>query len=238
MKELRAAFSPDVLAELARPIATYDYRNAELVEGIEPKWHVIETYPHRERDVAAELSARRFGIYLPEEQETIVKRGRVIDRTSLMFPGYVFAFVWDVLSHRSRIEPIDGVQRLLLDVNGVPLFLTDDQVDRIRYCENCARPILLQSFEIQQDVVSKKRKRRKPKKKTVVVYDEVAAVRAYGYSGAALSGLGWSAFEDAIMTLDSEDRIMALRNLLGVSSQQPASSECLGDGGSQGFTSP
>jgi transcriptional antiterminator NusG len=203
MKELRAAFSPDVLAELARPIASYDYRNAELIEGVTPKWYVIETYPHRERDVAAELSARRFGIYLPEEQETIVKLGRVVDRTTLMFPGYVFAFLWDAVSHRSRIEPIDGVQRLLLDVKGVPLFLTDDQIDRIRYCENCARPILLQSFEIQQNVIPKKRKRhRKPKKKTVMVYDEVVAVRA------------WSAFEDAVMTLDAEGRNQALRNLL------------------------
>jgi hypothetical protein len=216
MTTLPKAFSPEQFAELlsdagraemARPVAPFDRRNAEMVQGVTPCWHVIETYAHREREVVEELSTRRFGVYLPEEQETIVKRGRVVDRVSLMFPGYVFVFVWDVLSHRSRIEAIDGVQRLLLDVNGIPLFLTDEQIDKIRYCENCARPVVLQTFEVLQDVVPKKRKRRrKPKKQMVLVHDEVTAVRA------------WSAFEDAIMTLDSDGRIGALRNLLGVSS--------------------
>jgi transcription antitermination factor NusG len=217
MNTLPKAFSPEQFAELlsdagraemARPVSPFDRRNAEMVQGVTPCWHVIEAYAHRERDVAAELSARRFGVYLPEEEETIIKRGRVVDRVTLMFPGYVFVFVWDVLSHRSRIEAIDGVQKLLLDVNGVPLFLTDEQIDTIRYCENCARPVMLQSFEIEQDVVPKKRRkrRRKTKKQVVVVHDEVTAVRA------------WSAFEDAVMTLDSEGRIGALRNLLGVSS--------------------
>lgn len=207
MTELPKAFSADVMAELARPVQTFDCRNAEMVQDVTPCWHVVETYAHCERDVATELSARRFGVYLPEEQETIIKRGREVDRVTLMFPGYVFVFVWDVLSHRSRIEAIDGVSRLLLDVNGIPLFLTDEQVDKIRHCENCARPVVLQTFEVLQDVVPKKRKRkRKPKKQLVLVRDEVTAVRA------------WSAFEDAIMTLDSEGRIGALRNLLGVSS--------------------
>jgi hypothetical protein len=206
-------FSPDVMAELARPTAAFDPRNAELVPGVTPAWYVIETYAHRERDVAGELVERRFGIYLPEEEKTIIRRGRVVNRVSLMFPGYVFAFVWDVLSHRSRIEAIDGVSRLLLDVDGVPLFLTDEEVDKIRYCENCARPVTLQSFEIEMDVIPKRRKRRKVKRHVVTVRDEVTAVRP------------WSVFEDAVMTLDSDGRNQALRNLLGISSQQPTTSE-------------
>ena len=204
---LPKAFSPEVLAELlsedaraemARPVRTYDPRSAQVVPGVEPKWYVIEV---ASRDVETELVKRRFGIYVPEEEETIIMRGRKVDRRVRMFPGYVFVFMWDTDENWSRLANIRGV----LAVLGT---LTDEQVDKIRYCENCARPVMLQSFEIEQDVVPKKcrKRRRKVKKQVVVVHDEVTAVRA------------WSAFEDAIMTLDSEGRIGALRNLLGVSS--------------------
>ena len=40
--------------------------------GVTPAWHVIATYANCERDVAAELIARRFGIFLPEEEGRIV----------------------------------------------------------------------------------------------------------------------------------------------------------------------
>lgn len=194
---LPKAFSPEVMAELARPVQTHDPRAAQLNAGVEPKWYVVEIIA---RDVEAELVKRQFGIYVPEEEETVIVRGRRIDRRVRMFPGYVFVFLWDTDANWSLVVNTRGVI-------GILGALTDEQVDKIRYCENCARPVLLQSFEIEQDVVPKRRKRRrKTKKRIVVVHDEVTAVRA------------WSAFEDAVMTLDSDGRIMALRNLLGVSS--------------------
>jgi len=207
MNYLPKAFSPEVLAELlsedaraqmARPVRTYDPRAAQVVPGAEPKWYVIEV---ASRDVEAELVKRRFGIYVPEEDETAIVRGRKIDRRVRMFPGYVFVFMWDADENWSRLANIRGVLVVLGN-------LTDHEVDKIRYCENCARPVLLQSWEVEQDVIPKKcrKRRRKVKKQIVVVQDEVTKVRA------------WSAFEDAIMTLDSEGRIGALRNLLGVSS--------------------
>ncbi len=167
-----------------------------MLADITPRWNVIEVAGQY---VEAELVKRQFGIYIPEEEETVIVRGRKLERRTRMFPGYVFVFLWGTDENWSRLVNIRGV----IDVLGV---LSDAQIDKIRYCENCRRPVLLQSFEIQQDVIPKKRKRRKPKKKTVVVHDEVVTVRA------------WSAFEDAMMELDSEGRNQALRNLLGVSS--------------------
>ena len=38
--------------------------------------------------------AMRFGIFVPEIEETIVRRGRAIDRKSLMFTRYIFVFTW------------------------------------------------------------------------------------------------------------------------------------------------
>lgn len=196
--KLPDAFSDDVLAELAKPYTAYDPRAAQIAPGTDPKWYVVEIAG---RDVEDELVKRQFGIYVPEEDETVIVRGRKIDRRVRMFPGYVFVFIWETDENWSRIANTRGVVKIL----GA---LTDEQIDKIRYCENCARPIVLQDFEIEQEVMPKKsRKRwRKAKKQIVMVRDEVTAVRA------------WSALEDAVMTLDSEGRIGALRNLLSVSS--------------------
>jgi transcription antitermination factor NusG len=198
MIDLPRAFSPDVMKELAKPVQTYDPRAMQLALGILPNWYVIEVVS---RDVEAELIKRQFGIYIPEEDETVITRGRSVDRRVRMFPGYVFVFLWDTGENWSKLASLRGVVAVL----GV---LSDAAIDKIRYCENCARPVVLQSFEIKQDIPPKKRRkrRRKTKRKIVVVHDEVTAVRA------------WSAFEDAVMTLDSEGRNQALRNVLGISS--------------------
>jgi transcription antitermination factor NusG len=193
---LPKAFSPEVMAELAKPVQTHDPRAAQLAAGVTPKWYVVEIIA---RDVEAELVKRQFGIYVPEEDETVIVRGRRVDRRVRMFPGYVFVFLWDTDANWSLIVNTRGVI-------GILGALTDEQIDKIRYCENCARPVLLQTFDIEQDVVPKRKKRRKIKRRVVTISDEVTSVRA------------WSAFEDAVMTLDSAGRIGALENLLGVSS--------------------
>ena len=195
MKELPDAFSPEVMAELAKPWRPVDLSGAELAEGVTPKWIAVEV---ASREVEAELMKRKFGIYVPEENETVIVRGRAVDRKVRMFPGYVFVFLWDTDQNWNGVATTPGVIAVL----GA---LTDQEIDRVRYIENCARPILLQSFEIQQDIIPKKKKRRKIKKRVVIVHDEITAVRA------------WSAFEDAVMTLDSDGRISALENLLSVS---------------------
>lgn len=195
--KLPDAFSPEVMAELAKPYSAYDPRAAQI-DG-QPKWYVIEV---ASRDVEDELIKRRFGIYVPEEDETVVTRGRKIDRRVRMFPGYVFVFLWETDENWSRLAGIRGVIGILGS-------LSDEQIDKIRYCENCARPIVLESFEIEQDVIPKKRRKRwrKAKKQIVVVRDEVVAVRT------------WSVFEDSIMTLDSEGRNQALRQMLTLSGE-------------------
>lgn len=204
--KLPEAFSAELMAELARPFSRFDPRDAELVPGVTPVWHVVETFAHRERDVAAELVARRFGIFVPEEEETIVQRGRKVDRVSLMFPGYIFVFVWDVLSHRSRIEAIDGVLRLIMDVDGIPLFLTDDEINQIRAVENSKRyaPPMVNGAALRKG--KKKRWRKTVKQVTEEERDnEIVCVRP------------WSAFQDSLMTLDSEERNQSLRKALGLS---------------------
>lgn len=177
MSKLPPAFAADVIAEFSakaramaeRPAVLVDTRNAVLVPEVSPFWYLVEVWPNKERQVYAKLAERRFGVYLPE-----------CSRTELLFPGYVFVFVWDLLQHRSRIEAIDGVVRVILDVNGVPLFLTDAEVDKVRYLENCFRPVPLQQFAVEVEPMKKKR-RRKAKPRVVMVPDEIVCTRPGGW---------------------------------------------------------
>lgn len=137
--ETLANMSPKMREFMERPAVIYDPRNAEVLPG-EPAWYVIEVWPNKEMVAKAKLAERQFGIYVPMSAAKVVKRGRVVTEASLMFPGYIFAFVWDVLQHRSRIEQIDGVHRVILDINGVPLPITDEEVARIRALENVMQP--------------------------------------------------------------------------------------------------
>jgi transcription antitermination factor NusG len=196
MKELRDAFSPEVLAELARPVRTYDPRMAQLARGDELKWYVYEV---ASRDVEKVLVERRFGIYVPECEETTVRRGRKIERRLPLFPGYVFVFMGDTDENWNRIANIRGV---IASIGALPW----DEIDKIRVLENQHRPIDLTYFEEETVTTGKKRKRRR--KRLIARQDEIVRTRAYG----------WYAFEEAAQTLDGEGRNQALRELIGVSS--------------------
>lgn len=197
MKPLSSAFSPEVVAELAKPVMSYDPRAAQLVPGTEAKWYVLEI---ASRDVEAELVKRMFGIYVPECQETTVKRGRKVDRRYPLFPGYVFVFVWDTAANWNKIADIHGV---IASIGS----LSDEEIDQIRYLENWERPILVQWFEEIREIPHKRKRKRKRRIK-VMVPDEIVEVRT------------WSAFRDALPALDSEARNQALRQIL--SSQHPS----------------
>lgn len=209
--KLPDAFSADVIAELARPVATFDPRNAELVPGVTPAWHVIETYAQREREVADELAARRFGIFVPEVEETIVRRGRKIDRKSLMFMGYIFVFVWLTDENYARVRAVDGVLRFVTVNDGKPAVISDKEIDILRYVENGKRAFPLIEIEQGEQVppagLSKRARRRwKPKPKFVDPVTDTIAVRP------------WSAFDDDLMVLDSKERNQTLLRALGLSS--------------------
>lgn len=195
MSKLPVVFSPEVMAELARTYVPFDVRAAQLSPNVTPKWYVVEV---RSRDVEAELIERRFGIYVPECDETIISRGRKIERRMPMFVGYVFVFLWDTDQNWQQIVATPGVVGIL----GV---LSDEEVDRVRRRENTERPVTLQSFPMLQHAPTGKKKRRFRKSRkpvTVMVEDEIVCVRP------------WSAFEDAIETLDSDGRTQALRDYI------------------------
>ncbi|UPT93911.1 transcription termination/antitermination NusG family protein [Bradyrhizobium barranii subsp. apii] len=135
--KLPAAFSPEVLAqfsakgrvELLRPYVPVDPRFAQVEEGIRPRWYVVEI---KSREVEKELAKRRFGIYVPETVETIILRGRKIDRATPMIGGYVFVFLWETDANWQRLARTYGVTAILG-------WIEDEEIDRLRFEENCER---------------------------------------------------------------------------------------------------
>lgn len=193
MKPLSSVFSPEVMAELSRPVQSYDARNAEIAEGMTPTWHVFEIYSI---DAEAELTKRRFGIYVPLCEETTVKRGRKVDRVFRLFPGYVFVLLWETDANWGRLASVPGIARSI----GT---LTEDELHEVQVCENKERPIELEYFEAETDQPAKKRKRRRRSPRPVLVPDEIVRTRA------------WSAFDDIVHKLDGEGRSEALRQMVG-----------------------
>lgn len=207
---LPRAFSTATMNAMSHP----DYA-AEMLPDVVPRWHVIEVYPGAERKVASALVARRFGIYIPEMDETVIVRGCAVDRTELMFPGYIFAFVWDVMAHRTRIEAIDGGVRVMLDANGEPLHLSDAEIDLIRAIENGARPIRLEEFQVEVDAPlssRKKKQRRRTKRIVITVTDEIVRTRAGGW----VRGDFDDTINAALLSLDLPGRNQTLMRALGL----------------------
>jgi hypothetical protein len=202
--------SPDVLEALAKPARLHDERNAEVLPGVIPAWYVIEVYSGAERKVECELVARRFGIFIPEEDVTVIKRGRKVDRRELMFPGYIFVFVWDAWRHRSRIECIDGVQGMLC-LYGEPVVIRDDEIDLVRAVENGQRNAPTVREEPKGQDGERKTPRRRPKRSRRIK-------RSAPPQSNVIPVLSIDEFVTGIKALDSTERNQTLLRTLGLCS--------------------
>jgi hypothetical protein len=212
MKPLQEWLSPEARAELVKPVRTFDPRDAQIVPGQSPKWHLLEVYEPAQHEAARQLVKRRFGIFVPEKVETEVRRGRKVDRRQLLFPGYIFVFVWNIEQHWDRIVRIDGVAQIVSsqpDMRGYQaktvlgpmraaaslpeyrsaLTIDDELIDYIRAIENGGQPPA--------------RKRRTRGKRA--------------YDDDVVATYPWSAFPDRLWDIDSEERNQALRKALGLS---------------------
>lgn len=220
MKPIAEAFenlSPEVRAELLRPAQSRDPRYAEMVEGLDPRWHVVEVFASAQVEVAEALVQQRFGVYVPEVEETVVRRGRKIDRRVPMFSGYLFVFMWYSDQHWQCITSIRGV----VEIVGA---LTDAEIDVVRAMENMKRPVIIdiepepepEPVPVKRSKSKKKRrwKNRKGAKAKAVAKPKV--ITEADLRAEIITTRAWSAFDD-ILQLDSEGRNQTLMRALGLS---------------------
>jgi transcription antitermination factor NusG len=233
MKPLSIALLPDVqsgrktrsqlfrdaeltIAEMPQSFQDTRLRNAGIVEGKTPIWCVVEVYASTQTDVANELAAHRFGVYVPEVEETVINRGRKIDRRVPMFSGYVFVFMWYSDQHWQFITNTPGV----IAVVGS---LTDAEVDIVREKENQKRPVIIElPSDIEAQPVhrskSKKKKRWKDRKsaKAKAKAAKPKPITEANLRAEIITTRAWSAFDD-VLELDSEGRNQTLMRALGLS---------------------
>lgn len=179
--------------------------DAEIVEGCSPSWHVFTCLPAHEKIAAGHLVGRRFGIYLPERERQGFTRGRFWKRRSLLLPGYIFVFTWDLLRHKRRIEACPGILHVLMQGQN-PAVIPDELINRIRRAENGERPI---SYDVEVEQVIRKGRRResrKYKKTVLITTDEITAVHSYG----------WRSGDDELGHDQPERRVSAFHKAMGL----------------------
>src|SRR5215471_6686953 len=98
-------------------------------------WCCAQIEPYRERLALHCLGLNGFEVYCPRLRQQICSRGRKIERTPLLFPGYAFVLVvsawWS-----ARWSP--GVRRLVMD-GEQPAHVPDDVIAEIRSRERNGR---------------------------------------------------------------------------------------------------
>lgn len=167
-------------------------------------WYVVETYPQCERGVADELVARRFGIFVPEVEETIIRRGRVIERKALMFTRYIFVFTWLTDQNYSLIKNTKDVFRFATTDSNKPSVVTDAEIDMLRRMENRERPFTVVFDDNEPPAFLSKKARARWKPRVFDAKRDILRVRA------------WSAFDDGFAALDADERTQTLRKALAL----------------------
>ncbi|MBN9007258.1 MAG: transcription termination/antitermination NusG family protein [Rhizobiales bacterium] len=215
MKPLSDAFSPEVMAALAKPFEPRDPQIAEIIPGTDPRWYAVEVFASAQADVAAELVKHRFGIYIPEVDETVVKRGRKFDRRVPLFSGYIFVFMWPSIQHWRWVADTPGIIAIVGS-------LTDAEIDIVRRVENQKRPIVIEVPDAEPEPdpepvrgKSKKKRRWKGRRKTAKRPARKPITEA-DLRAEIITTRAWSAFDD-LLDLDSEGRNQTLMRALGLS---------------------
>lgn len=107
---------------------------AELRPGTSPQWHLVKCAPGDENKVSAHFAGRGIGGYLPEFEVSYQRKGATLRARRLLFPGYIFVFVWDVKVHWRRIMACPGVVRIEC-VDEHPVVVPDDMIRRMQVIE-------------------------------------------------------------------------------------------------------
>ena len=93
-------------------------------------WYVIQSKPHQENLVIAQLRQRQIKSFFPLIETETMQFGRVVTRIQPLFPNYLFAR-FDYFQQGSQIIWNYGIQRIV-SFSGEPLPVAPEVVKLIR----------------------------------------------------------------------------------------------------------
>jgi hypothetical protein len=126
----------EIAAELDRTAGPY---YAEVLPDVTPRWHIVRTTPGAENKATFFLSHRGIGVFLPKfiKGSRMMQSHQPVDVSdTLIFPGKVFVYIWDVLAHWRRITACPGVQSIMVTGSEKPVVVPDQEMRRIQYLED------------------------------------------------------------------------------------------------------
>lgn len=97
------------------------------------EWYCLMTHPRCERGAEDELRDAGCEVYLPMLTRQAVRRGRRLEVTEPLFPGYVFATVGAGQSFYD-LRDLDSVRRFV-SMDGLPLRMRADRIEQMRHAQ-------------------------------------------------------------------------------------------------------
>ena len=94
-------------------------------------WAVAVTQPGAADRAAINVARQGFNYYLPKFRVTHARRGKVIERERLLFPGYLFVEITD---RWYSLMNTFGISRVLTN-NGKPEAINPQIIEDLRSCE-------------------------------------------------------------------------------------------------------
>lgn len=111
--------------------------------GHDPQWYVAYTYPRHEKSVAEQLFLRSVETFLPTFTKTSSWKDRRVSLDLPLFAGYVFTRICAV--DKLKVLTIPSVIRIL-SFRGVPVPVSDAEIDAIRLCVGSGGKLQPHSF--------------------------------------------------------------------------------------------
>jgi transcriptional antiterminator RfaH len=77
------------------------------------RWHLVLTKPAGEECAALHLERQGYGVYFPRLQQKALRRGKWFDRTSALFPRYLFVHLDSVTQSLAPVRSTVGVANVV-----------------------------------------------------------------------------------------------------------------------------
>jgi transcriptional antiterminator RfaH len=127
-----------------------------LFKNVDKSWFLAQLKPNCGKIAAINLNRQGYQTFLPLKDETQHLKGKFINVTRPLFPGYIFVAIDPNQNHWHRINSTYGISRLV-SFNNMPAKVPNGLVSLIiSRCDNQAKLLPRKILEPGEKVILKK----------------------------------------------------------------------------------